>query len=69
MQKNTLATTARQLTDGALINPATSSLADVSMPEPGSKTADGKKVLTFVVKDPAGVRCNGNLQVASSSAI
>ena len=34
------------------------------MPVPGSQTADGKKVLTFVAKDPPGVRCNGNLQVA-----
>jgi hypothetical protein len=64
MQKNTLAATARHLTAGALILFATSSLADVSMPVPGSLTADGKKVLTFVAKDPPGVRCNGNLQVA-----
>ncbi len=64
MQKNTLAATARHLTAGALILFVTSSLADVSMPVPGSQTADGKKVLTFVAKDPPGVRCNGNLQVA-----
>lgn len=41
-----------------------SSHATVSMPVPGSQTADGKKVLTFIAKDPPGVRCNGNLQVA-----
>jgi len=40
------------------------SLAEVSMPVPGEQTADGKKVLTFIAKDPPGVRCNGNLQVA-----
>lgn len=43
---------------------AGASHATVSMPVPGSQTADGKKVLTFVAKDPPGVRCNGNLQVA-----
>lgn len=64
MQKNIMATTARHFTAGALILFATLSLADVSMPVPGSQTADGKKVLTFVAKDPPGVRCNGNLQVA-----
>jgi hypothetical protein len=64
MQKNTLAATARHLTAVALILFVTSSLADMSMPVPGSQTADGKKVLTFVAKDPPGVRCNGNLQVA-----
>lgn len=56
--------TARHLAASALIMFATSSLADVSMPVPGSQTVDGKKVLTFVAKDPPGVRCNGNLQVA-----
>jgi len=64
MQKNIVTNTARHFTAGALILFATSSLADVSMPVPGSQTADGKKVLTFVAKDPPGVRCNGNLQVA-----
>ena len=47
-----------------LLAVASTSLADVSMPVPGSQNADGQKVLTFVAKDPPGVRCNGNLQVA-----
>lgn len=64
MQKKRLITRARPLAAGALIMFATSSLAQVSMPVPGSQTADGRKVLTFVAKDPPGVRCNGNLQVA-----
>jgi hypothetical protein len=64
MIRNKLIATAQYLAASALILFATSSLADVSMPVPGSQTADGKKVLTFVAKDPPGVRCNGNLQVA-----
>jgi hypothetical protein len=40
----------------------------VSMPIPGSKDAAGRKVLTFIAKDPPGVRCNGNLQVAAEVA-
>ena len=40
----------------------------VSMPVPGSTDAAGRKVLTFVAKDPPGVRCNGNLQVAAEVA-
>jgi hypothetical protein len=38
--------------------------ATVSMPVPGSQTANGDRVLTFIAKDPPGVRCNSNLQVA-----
>ncbi len=42
--------------------------ANVSMPVPGSADASGRKVLTFIAKDPPGVRCNGNLQVAAELA-
>lgn len=64
MLRNILSTAARYVVAGALTVFVTASLAAVSMPVPGSQTADGKKVLTFVAKDPPGVRCNGNLQVA-----
>jgi hypothetical protein len=37
----------------------------VSMNVPGSTDTAGRKVLTFIAKDPPGVRCNGNLQVAA----
>jgi hypothetical protein len=40
----------------------------VSMTVPGSVDAAGRKVLTFIAKDPPGVRCNGNLQVAAEIA-
>lgn len=42
--------------------------APVSMAVPGSTDASGRKVLTFIAKDPPGVRCNGNLQVAAEVA-
>ena len=42
-------------------NPA---FADQSMAVPGAMDAGGRKVLTIVNKDPPGVRCNGNVQVA-----
>ena len=67
---NNLATTSmRKVAAAMLLGLATlafagASQATVSMPVPGSQTADGKKVSTFVAKDPPGVRCNGNLQVA-----
>jgi hypothetical protein len=64
MQNHRLIVTARHFVVSALIVFASTSQADVSMPVPGSQTADGRKVLTFVAKDPPGVRCNGNLQVA-----
>lgn len=41
---------------------------DVSMVVPGSVDGSGRKVLTFIAKDPPGVRCNGNLQVAAEIA-
>jgi hypothetical protein len=37
----------------------------VSMKVPGATDEAGRKVLTFVAKDPPGVRCNGNVQVAA----
>jgi hypothetical protein len=40
----------------------------VSMNVPGSSDGAGRKVLTFIAKDPPGVRCNGNLQVAAELA-
>ncbi|MDO8298859.1 hypothetical protein [Lacisediminimonas sp.] len=40
----------------------------VSMNVPGSTDAAGRRVLTFIAKDPPGVRCNGNLQVAAELA-
>ncbi len=40
----------------------------MSMNVPGSTDAAGRKVLTFIAKDPPGVRCNGNLQVAAEVA-
>lgn len=40
----------------------------VPMAVPGSTDAAGRKVLTFIAKDPPGVRCNGNLQVAAEVA-
>lgn len=42
--------------------------AQVSMAVPGALDAAGRKVLTFVAKDPPGQRCNGNLQVAAEVA-
>ncbi len=42
--------------------------ADVSLAVPGASMADGRKVLTFIAKDPPGQRCNGNLQVAAEIA-
>ena len=40
----------------------------VSTPLPGAVDAAGRKVLTFIAKDPPGQRCNGNLQVAAELA-
>jgi hypothetical protein len=41
---------------------------NISMPVPGAVDAAGRKVLTFISKDPPGQRCNGNLQVAAELA-
>jgi hypothetical protein len=40
----------------------------VSMAVPGAVDSAGRKVLTFIAKDPPGQRCNGNLQVAAELA-
>ena len=42
--------------------------ANQSMPVPGAIDGAGRKVLTLVNKDPPGVRCNGNVQVAAEIA-
>ncbi len=42
--------------------------AGQSMPVPGAIDGAGHKVLTVVNKDPPGVRCNGNVQVAAEIA-
>ncbi|MCF8151207.1 MAG: hypothetical protein K9K30_06220 [Burkholderiaceae bacterium] len=42
--------------------------AGQSMPVPGAIDGAGRKVLTVVNKDPPGVRCNGNVQVAAEIA-
>lgn len=49
---------------------ATAALASrqVSMAVPGAIDAAGRKVLTFVAKDPPGQRCIGDLQVAAEVA-
>jgi hypothetical protein len=39
-----------------------------SMAVPGAVDTAGRKVLTFIAKDPPGQRCNGNLQVAAEIA-
>jgi hypothetical protein len=44
------------------------SAQQVSMAVPGAVDATGRKVLTFIAKDPPGQRCNGNLQVAAELA-
>lgn len=40
----------------------------MSMAVPGAVDNGGRKVLTFIAKDPPGQRCNGNLQVAAELA-
>jgi len=48
---------------------ATAAIAQsVSMPVPGAVDGAGRRVLTFIAKDPPGQRCNGNLQVAAELA-
>lgn len=42
--------------------------ANQSMPVPGAIDSAGRKVLTIVNKDPPGVRCNGNVQIAAEIA-
>jgi len=47
---------------------AAASAQQMSMAVPGAVDAAGRKVLTFIAKDPPGQRCNGNLQVAAELA-
>jgi hypothetical protein len=51
-----------------LLAPMTSPMAAQTLDVPGALDAAGRKVLTFVNKDPPGQRCNNNLQVASEIA-
>jgi hypothetical protein len=51
-----------------LASAAAAASAQVSMAVPGAVDSAGRKVLTFVAKDPPGQRCNGNLQVAAELA-
>lgn len=39
-----------------------------SLAVPGALDSQGRKVLTFVGKEPPGQRCNGNIQVAAEIA-
>lgn len=48
--------------------PSALAAGELSMAVPGATSAAGLKVLTFIAKDPPGVRCNGNLQVAAEVA-
>lgn len=52
----------------ALTMPAATIQAQQSFDVPGAVDAAGRKVLTFVNRDPPGQRCNNNLQVASEIA-
>jgi hypothetical protein len=52
----------------ALTVPAATIQAQQSLDVPGAVDAAGRKVLTFVNRDPPGQRCNNNLQVASEIA-
>ncbi len=45
-----------------------SAFANQTMAVPGAVDGGGRKVLTFVNKEPPGVRCNGNTQVAAEIA-
>ncbi|MFA6311023.1 MAG: hypothetical protein WCV99_06900 [Sterolibacterium sp.] len=42
--------------------------ANQTIPVPGATDGAGRKVLTIVNKDPPGVRCNGNIQIAAEIA-
>ena len=51
-----------------ILSLALPALAQQTWSVPGAMDAAGRKVLTFVNKDPPGQRCNNNLQVASEIA-
>lgn len=52
-----------------LLSSAASGLeTQASLVVPGAIDASGRKVLTFIAKDPPGQRCNNNLQVAAEIA-
>ena len=60
----------RRLIPGLILAAAATAASsqNVSMPVPGAVDGAGRKVLTFIAKDPPGQRCNGNLQVAAELA-
>ena len=60
----------RRLIPGLVLAAAATAASsqNVSMPVPGAVDGAGRKVLTFIAKDPPGQRCNGNLQVAAELA-
>lgn len=51
-----------------VLGAAPTAIANQSLPVPGAIDGAGRKVLTIVNKDPPGVRCNGNVQVAAEIA-
>lgn len=53
---------------GAQLCSAANAAEQASMAVPGAIDAAGRKVLTFIAKDPPGQRCNGNLQIAAEIA-
>lgn len=67
MRKPFIRFTLAAVLNGAVLGAALAA-GGVSMPVPGAVDAAGRKVLTFIAKDPPGVRCNGNLQVAAELA-
>jgi len=56
------------LTAAFFLNASGVAHANQSMVVPGAQDSAGRTVLTFIAKDPPGVRCNGNLQVAAEIA-
>lgn len=52
----------------AAIAPLAGASDKMSVQVPGGIDTQGRKVLTFIAKDPPGQRCNGNLQVAAELA-
>lgn len=51
-----------------VLGAAPTAFANQSLPVSGAIDSAGRKVLTIVNKDPSGVRCNGNVQVAAGIA-
>lgn len=51
-----------------VLGAAPTAFANQSLPVSGATDSAGRKVLAIVNKDPSGVRCNGNVQVAAGIA-